>query len=327
MENLHRVFLLDGLLRSHKYPIATQTLVSKLECSLSTFKRLIRMLREQYNYPIVYSSIYKGYFYDHKKATQISGLWLNSKELHAILIIQNMLEQLQPGLLDDYFQPLLNHIQKLLASATKSVNNRLKRFRMIPIAHQYIKPEIFLPLCQATLENQMVQLDYQDIQGSHTQRCLSPQRLVYYRNNWYLDAWCHLRQALRTFWLAGVKSVALLNQSGEIVEDTALAQHLESSYGIFAGLPVATAHLRFTGFAAMRIRELEWHPQQKQQINADGSLEVWLPYSDTRELVMDILRYGNEAKVLAPESLQIALIEQLKTALNQYNEESEALAQ
>ena len=32
-----------------------------------------------------------------------------------------------------------------------------------------------------------------------TQRIVSPQRLSYYRENWYLDAWCHDKNALRKF--------------------------------------------------------------------------------------------------------------------------------
>src|SRR5207245_1871380 len=31
-----------------------------------------------------------------------------------------------------------------------------------------------------------------------TERQISPQRLVHYRDNWYVDAWCHLRNDLRS---------------------------------------------------------------------------------------------------------------------------------
>ena len=213
MEILHRLFILDKLLRSLRHPAPIEKLLAELECSHSTFKRLIRVLREQYNYPIVYSQQEKGYYYDHAQATQISGLWFNSHELQALLIIEQMLQRLQPGLLNEYFHPLSERVNKLLASIGQTPDNVSKRINIIPIAHQYIATEVFLPLCQATLYNHTVKIQYQDIYGQHSERVISPQRLVYYRNNWYLDAWCHLRQGLRTFWIAGIQALTSSNQA------------------------------------------------------------------------------------------------------------------
>jgi predicted DNA-binding transcriptional regulator YafY len=147
---------------------------------------------------------------------------------------------------------------------------------------------------------------------------VSPQRLVYYKNNWYVDAWCHVRQALRTFWVAGIHSLKEIEEAPQPVKEEQLVSHLESSYGIFSGTASASAHLRFTGHAAMRVRNSEWHPMQKQQINADGSVELWVPYNDHRELVMDILRYAAEVEVLAPESLKIEMIKRCKATLALY---------
>jgi len=318
MENLHRLFILDRLFRNHKTPIPLNSLLIKIECSLATLKRLIRVLREQYDYPIIYSREYKGYCYDPKKITQVNGLWFNANELQALLIISQMLERLQPSLLEDYFRPLAAHINKLLAIAGKTPAHTTKRIRIIPIAHQSIASSIFLLLSQATLQNDAVKMHYQDIQGHYSERVVSPQRLVYYKNNWYLDAWCHLRQALRTFWVAGIQSLHTSEQPSKHIENDLLESHLESSYGIFSGISSAFAHIRFTGCAAMRIRGSEWHPQQKQQMNIDGSIELWIPYNHSQELIMDIIRYGAEAEVLSPDSLKIEIIKHAKKTLKLY---------
>jgi proteasome accessory factor C len=319
MENLHRLFVLDKLFHSHRYPVPVATILDHLECSLSTFKRLIQVLKDQYNYPIVYSREYRGYRYEKNQAVQISGTWFSSSELQAFLMIKNLIEPLQPGLLSQYVQPLVHYVENNLLQRQNINYQKTKRIKIIPIAHHYLRPEIFLPLCQAVLEGHRVHIEYQDIHGKITTRDISPQGLVYYKNNWYLDAWCHLRASLRTFWAASICRVERLNEPAEVIDDEIIKQAFEPSYGIFSGPARFTAHLRFSGKAALRIRNSLWHPDQIQRPQQDGCLDLELPYSDHRELLMDILRYGAEVEVLAPESLRLALKEELAKTMALYS--------
>jgi proteasome accessory factor C len=212
--------------------------------------------------------------------------------------------------LNDYLQPLLSHVKNKL-NAKGRINQRTECIKIIPLGHQYIPDDIFLPLCQSVLDNTKVTVDYCDIEGKHSRRELSPQRLVCYRNNWYLDAWCHLRQGLRTFWVPSIKSIEALTIKGHVIDEHWLTEQLESSYGIFDGEPKEIAHLRFTGQAVRRIHKAQWHPMQKQQMNDDGSLDMWVPYSNYHELMRDVLRYGAQAQVLAPESLKKAMRDEI----------------
>ena len=50
----------------------------------------------------------------------------------------------------------------------------------------------------------------------------------------------------------------------------------------------------------------------------DGSYELRIPYSDPRELVMDILKHGAGAEVIAPEELRREVVEQLRLAAANY---------
>ncbi len=326
MENLHRLFILERLFQNHKYPIPLSTLLSELECSLSTFKRLITVLREQYGFPILYSRKYRGYYCDTQQTRQIQGLWFHAKELQTLLIIRHMLEQVQPGLLGEYMQKLATQINNILKTISKEANYFVNRINIIPIAHSYVENEIFLPLCRATLENLEIKISYQDIHGVSSERTLSPQRLIYYKNNWYLDAWCHLREALRTFWVAGIKEIIISSSKGKCLQEEVLCEYFASSYGIFSGPPSETAHLHFTGRAAMRMRSgIQWHPNQKQKNNENGSVELWFPYSDNRELIMDIMRYGHEVQVLHPDSLKSALVKHYKMAMAVYEKATSPL--
>ena len=47
-----------------------------------------------------------------------------------------------------------------------------------------------------------------------------------------------------------------------------------------------------------------WHSQQKGIWLPDGRYELQVPYSNSKELLMDVLKYGADVEVLAPASLQ-----------------------
>jgi len=323
MEALKRLFTLDNILRYSRQPVSKKILLEKLNCSDSTFKHLKNDL-EQLLIPIEYCKKQNGYYYNKSTSVHVPGLWFNHDALQALLIIHQLLQKLQPSLLNECFQPLVLHVNQLLSALGKTPEITTKRLQVTPIAHQNIPSVIFNTLSQATIKNKAVAIQYRDIQGTYTERTISPQRLIYYRDNWYLDAWCHLRGELRMFWVAGMETVNASDEDFISMEERKLEQYFETSYGIFTGDPKYTAHLRFIGQAAMRAKGAQWHADQRQQLNTDGSLDLWVPYSDYRELVMDILKYGAEVKVLAPDALQAEVLNRLKKTINLYENFSEA---
>lgn len=54
---------------------------------------------------------------------------------------------------------------------------------------------------------------------------ISPQRLVHYRDNWYLDAWCHLRNDLRRFSVDAIQRVKVLRDKARNVAEAKLLAH------------------------------------------------------------------------------------------------------
>jgi predicted DNA-binding transcriptional regulator YafY len=140
--------------------------------------------------------------------------------------------------------------------------------------------------------------------GEETERVISPQRLVHYRDNWYLDAYCHLREDLRSFAVDAVRAARALDQPARDVAESRLDAVLGSGYGIFSGEAVAWARLRFTPERARWVSAEQWHPQQRASYQPDGSYVLEIPYSDPRELLMDILRHGAEVEVLSPDALR-----------------------
>ena len=75
-------------------------------------------------------------------------------------------------------------------------------------------------------------------------------------------------------------------------------------YGILSGPALHEAVIVFTDVAARWVGDQEWHPRQRQRTLPDGRLELTVPYAHSRELLMDILRYGPDAEVIGPPALR-----------------------
>ncbi|OIO82452.1 MAG: transcriptional regulator [Gallionellaceae bacterium CG1_02_60_948] len=321
MDRLQRIYKFHQIIAAHHLPVAHRVLQERLECSRATVNRIIQEMRLYFNAPIKFDRERNGYYYDtqNNQTFELPGVWFNAAELYALLTTQQLLEQAQPGLLDNHLKPLKTRIERLLTSAQLDGNEIAKRVRILRMAGRDTSGEHFQTVAGALLQRQRLHIRYHNRSNNkETQREISPQRLTHYRDNWYLDAWCHQRNGLRSFAVDRLLEAKVLEKRAEDIAEKELDAHFASSYGIFAGKPKHTAILRFTHERARWVAEEQWHPQQKGLMQADGSYELSFPYADPRELVMDILKHGTEVEVMEPESLRELVQEQLRSALRKY---------
>ncbi len=180
----------------------------------------------------------------------------------------------------------------------------------------------FFLIASAVLNRQRLKLTYWNrTKDEVTEREVSPQRLVHYRENWYLDAWCHLRNDLRSFALDAMRGVEMVAGKVKEVPDKELDEVLASGYGIFSGKKVQWATLRFTPERARYVAMEEWHPKQRARCDKDGHFTLELPYSSESELAMDILKFGPDLEVLAPIALRTHIMKRLNKSLDACNEQ------
>jgi len=102
------------------------------------------------------------------------------------------------------------------------------------------------------------------------------------RPYWYLDAWCHLRKALRSFAVDRVHAARELEEKSDGIPEHKLDKHYASAYGIFAGKAEETAVLRFSAKRARWVADKRWHPQQIGQFLTDDRYELRIFYRDPR---------------------------------------------
>ncbi|MCG6896394.1 MAG: WYL domain-containing protein [Thiocapsa sp.] len=320
MDRFDRIFELNRILQAARYPVSRRRLQEELECSRATVKRIIEDMRLYLNAPIVYDREHNGYRYDLAEGAmyELPGLWFNASELHALLTVQQLLKTMQPGLLDQHLRPLQKRIGELLDLQRPGFDGLAARVRVIQMGARR-GGRHFQTVAGALAQHQRLWIRYFN-RGSdlHSEREVSPQRLVYYRDNWYLDAWCHLREGLRTFALDAIAAARPLSADAAQVKDAELEQHVASSYGIFAGVPDQVAVLRFSPERARWVSIEEWHRDQEGRFLEDGCYELRIPYSNALELTMDVLKYGPDVEVVGPAGLRDLVRERLRGALGQY---------
>lgn len=278
-------------------------------------------LRDQLSAPLEYDRERNGWHYTNEpeQRYEIPGLWFNPEELYALLVSHHLLNELQPGLLSPYIEPVKDKIEELLEKHSGTKPDIARRVRILQIAARPTDLKQFRRFADALLERKRVRVLYRGRERDElTERVISPQRLVYYRSNWYLDAWCHLRKALRSFSLDRLHLAYLHDDSAKEIDDDILDKHYATAYGIFAGVPKHKAVLHFSSDAARWVVDEQWHPQQEGKVQTDGSYRLQVPYNDDRELVMDILKYGPEVQVMRPKRLRDKVEARLRAALAQY---------
>jgi predicted DNA-binding transcriptional regulator YafY len=320
LDRFDRIFELNRILQGARRPVSRRRIEEELECSRATVKRIIEDMRLYLNAPIVYDRERNGYRYDQQEGRmyELPGLWFNASELHALLCVQQLLRDVQPGLLDAHLKPLQQRIDALLELQPGGQGGISGRIRILQMATRSVG-DYFQVVAGAVARRTRLALTYRNrSSGEKSVREVSPQRLVYYRDNWYLDAWCHLRDGLRTFALDAVTSGRILDEPALEVSAGDLDAHFASSYGIFAGAPTQTAVLRFAPERARWVATERWHRNQEGRYLADGSYELRVPYANPLELIMDILKYGPDVEVLAPDCLRGEVRGRLQAALARY---------
>lgn len=284
--------------------------LAELEVSPATFKRDLEYMRDRYNAPIVWDVDEGGYRFDRPAngpRFELPGLWFNEAEAHALLTMEHLLASLdQGGFIGTHIAPLRARLAAILDRGKASAADIRSRIRLIAFAPRTLPLEHFATVGLATQQRRRLQVSYYARSTDSTsQREVSPQRLVHYRGNWYLDAWCHLRNDLRKFALDGIREAKVLDTPADDIASETLEAHVATSYGIVHGDgDVRWARLRFTAERARWVAAEIWHPEQRGKIEPNGRYTLELPYRDDRELLLEIVKHAGEVEVLAPPELR-----------------------
>ena len=323
MSKTARLYRIEQMLQDRGC-VTFADMIETLEVSPATLKRDLAYLRDRLNAPITYDRFTGGYtmgLLPHGERHQLPGLWFSPQEIRALLTMHQLLTEIDVGgLLGPHIQPLMARITALLGSTEATPEAVATRVKLMAASQRrHVPLACFEAVGNALMMRKRLKFRYHSRHRNEVAaRDVSPQRLTYYRENWYLDAWCHTSDSVRMFALDAITQATMTETAAHEVPVRKVAAELGEGYGIYNGKTAEWAVLRFTPLSARWVASERWHPKQKTRHLADGSLEIELPYLNPTELTMDILRHGDQVRVVSPPALRQALLARLDAARQQY---------
>jgi proteasome accessory factor C len=317
MDRFDRIFKLHNLFANRRTPISMEALKQELQCSRSTVARALEEMEDYLGAPVEYDKKRNGYLYnrcDGEHPYELPGLWFSADELHGLLICQHLLTRIGPGILQEQIRLLQCRIEQLLALHPEAAKPKLANVKFLTVGGRLLSDSRhFQNAAAALFGGKRLRIEYRARSSDElTRRNVSPQNILCYRDNWYLDAWCHLREKLRIFAVDKIESAEILPEDALTLPESELHVYFASAYGIFSGPAKHTAVLVFSAERARWIADEHWHPEQQTQWLEDGRFELRIPFNDHRELLMDILKYGADVEVKEPDFLVTAAVEQIE---------------
>ena len=317
-----------AILEARNYPVPVEVFLNELGMSLSAFKRDLAILRDQMQAPIVWKrgdeDNPRGYALEDKGWSSgklgLPNAWFSSAEIYALLMIDEFASHIGPGLLTEHLAPLITRITLALSAANDSPQDIRSKVKILASASKRINTPFFEVVAQSTIRQQQLKILYfTRSKNERSERLVSPQRLIHYKENWYLIAWCHKAEGLRMFALDAIEAANSIKDAAVSIEVKRIDELIGGNFGIYSGGKRQWAKLKFTAVQALWVEAEVWHSEQKTTLNEDGSLVMEIPYSNPKELMLDILRFGPDVMVLEPPSLRQAVKERLQKASSQYD--------
>ena len=322
MSDPERLHLIKYLIQKRKC-VPIEVFLDELEVSKATFKRDLEYLRSRSKAEIEYDRFLGGYKF--KEGSDINkiempGLWFSEKEATALVLMHHLLSSLdQGGLIGPHIEPLTVIIDGILGQSETSAKELRKRIKVIGMGSRKNSIENFSEIGAALLKRNRLDIAYYSkSKDENTTREISPQRLIYYRENWYLDAYCHLRNDLRSFAIDGIRDAVLTNKKAQELSEKECHEHFAESYGIFSGKATQRAKLRFNPEHSRWVAGEHWHGQQVGSFDKEGYYILEFDFDQDPELIRDIMKHGSGVEVLGPASLKSKVKAELAKALSNY---------
>jgi predicted DNA-binding transcriptional regulator YafY len=163
MNKTERIFKIEQLIAARKV-VSFAELLHELEVSRATLKRDLEYLRSRMKTPITYDREANGCHFGRKRGeterVEFPGLWFNASEAAALLTMQHLLEDLQPGLLMRHVEPLEERLKSLLESADHSFQEIKRRVRILHSGRRVPQLKFFEVAASTLLNRRQLQIAY-----------------------------------------------------------------------------------------------------------------------------------------------------------------------
>ncbi|MEI6780779.1 MAG: YafY family protein [Verrucomicrobiota bacterium] len=290
-------------LQSGGYPNAS-TLASRFEVCTKSIHRDLEFMRDRLQLPIQYDGSRFGYYYT-EPVQAFPTMQITEGELFALVVAERALQQYRGT---SFEKPLLSALQKLEQALPDTISLSLTDVEQTISFRTSSEPildlEVFDALAKATTSRRQLELTYRKPgQPQAEKRIVDPYHLANINGEWFLFAFDHLRNDLRTFVPARIKAIRPTGKTFERRQKFSLDKRLRGSFGVQSGKGEFDVVIRFHERVADYIREKKWHESQRLSELKGGGVELQLELSSLAEVGRWVLSWGGDAVVVRPTEL------------------------
>lgn len=298
-----------------KEVVSASWFAEKFEVSVRTIYRDIQAL-ETAGIPIVtYPGINGGFgIIDEYK---IDKKLFTSEDLWALLM---GLKSVSDSVANPQVNLTLEKIRTLIPNEhEKSIDLKSRQLYvdMTPWAKNPVLTRCLDDLKHALNENKVIAFDYSGRHGERVSRRAEPHQLILKENNWYLRAFCRIREDFRIFRVNRIKNLLVTNEHFETrAFDDGLTdfKDWQSERMIIVELVMD---------ASLRERALDYCREENMEELENGRIFVRLPFVESDMGYGVLLSLGHQCEVLSPQPVRAELRRRIALLSGLYDKDRE----
>ena len=255
--------------------------------SKRTLQRDIKEIRNVFGIDIEYSKSQKGYFISQNENENMN--FQRMMEAFEMFNSLNLAQDLTPFI----------HLEKRRPQGTENLYG----------------------LLHAIKNRLQIKFTYQKFwEEELSQRLVEPYALKEFKNRWYIMAKDSKDNNIKSFALDRLTNLEITNLNYQYPDNYSIEQSYRYCFGIISPNDEEPQDiiLSFDPFQGKYIKTLPLHDTQQVLVDNDEEIKIKLKLCLTHDLVMELLSFGDNLKVIEPKSLADQIKQAHKKAYRQY---------
>jgi len=311
LQRVSRLITILTLVRSHDgvRPLGRTALAEECACDVRTIQRDLDLLAEA-GLALVYDPAQRAYRMA-DRGWVLPATPLTAEDAVALALARGLLSD--PSLPQQAaMRAVLDKLTRALPSALQGLAREAAGALLPGQAPRDYSAAPLTQLVTASAARHTVEIDYQSRSGgSRAWRRVDPYAIEPREGRfWELHAWCHTRNAVRTFALDQVQG---MRETGEPFTVREEWQSFADARGVIGGLrggsPV-TVNVDFAPDVAPYALDRQWPPGLSVSRQQDGGARLTGTAQGVEGMVTELLRWRRHVRVLGGPELRAAIAEE-----------------
>jgi len=316
---LERIIHIDQQIRCGAYPNAAR-LAAHFEVSERTIYADRDFMISRLDAPIAFDEEAGGWYYSDANWV-LPAIMVSEGELLAFFLGESIARHYLGTPFEAALRSAVNKIARYLPDHVRvDLAEAARHYTISAGATLGVMPELVVELDRAIRQRRRVRMVYYTASRDEcTERTIDPYHFYNVRGDWYLLAYDHWRQEVRTFHMGRIREWWVLEDQFEPDAAFSVEQFLAEGFLTEVG-QVCDVVIRFDAYQARWVRERRWHATQRIEELPDGGLVLRLRSGGLDEIKRWVMSYGSHAQVLEPPELRAAVAREVGKMAEMYLE-------